>query len=931
MKKGQHEVSLTVYLLAINKSRSLMEELCFHALQTAKIFEYDPILLGIGYDFVEHKQRIAILFETLKRMDANEIVVFMDGGDTLFNDFKDNLINKFLRMNTGVLISAERDYTHQYPFYKNKFDAIESEYRYVNAGTFMGYAKDLLVMMEDILEIEKQYSVANDQGLLGIWAYNNLEYPEKVKLDSDNEVFWVTARDWQILKDQADTGYTINNVNTATRPCIIHNVGNNDPNLRKSFSSAYHNILEHGRKESFRVVVLSPKIDIEDYPLWDPIRKKKGVKRPVWYTQEHPNIIMLYYSSDEEMGDDTLPTDYVHEAIMMLRHRYYVDYIVHVPKGWTFHVEELYDFITTNYDRGSIRTHHPYDFPVSENFIFTQGRYYEFDGLKRIDWDDVELANKSMREYRAYFVQHVVKELKEGIDDMPFDPISIGGWCGPAITLDSLKLRQEAYPFCMLNSKMECVIEVAKGNSDVLFQIEEYTIMPHHDMDKEEDRRAMERRLARFNQRLQEAKPILFIRSIIHEDFEHSIRQVKEFDALLKQKYGRSDRFVLILHDQGVNTVKLGMVNQRMMLWSVYGKVGWRDSNRYLLFQSYLRIVRYCLNDENWIYDMPQIRRHQILPHSTRQICKHLFDPIRMRVVKKIKYIRLDDQLSIPHRALYVSIKNNNVNLTSDDTLGNHRHRSFIRLLKRILEQNKIQDCDFVLASEDISLVDYGFPVLGYAKWESDPRDIFIVPYDHFETNFIRKMNRYESKRVKHPWNDRSVDIQFVKPRTRDIYTIWSHPIHSLFMRLGVEREALSYYDTRHLIFFEGIEPNSIMPTCMACGICIVILSNEGSNLESDFFSCFNEGQHYLKIKYRLSQTQDEILDMVHQVIRENNSESIALAGADRLKQVYSESSVYARMIDAINRVANSDEQDLQLQVGHYSRTQKASAFISPS
>ena len=87
-----------------------------------------------------------------------------------------------------------------------------------------------------------------------------------------------------------------------------------------------------------------------------------------------------------------------------------------------------------------------------------------------------------------------------------------------------------------------------------------------------------------------EAKPILFIRSIIHEDFEHSIRQVKEFDALLKQKYGRSDRFVLILHDQGVNTVKLGMVNQRMMLWSVYGKVGWRDSNRYLLFQSYLRI-----------------------------------------------------------------------------------------------------------------------------------------------------------------------------------------------------------------------------------------------------------------------------------------------------------------------------------------------------
>ena len=137
-----------ILIWAINESRSKMETMCASLMETASLFGYEAELLGVGHTFTAHKQRLWILKDRLQKMPPSTLVVCMDGSDTLFNDYPEVLIEKFESYQTQILLSAERAYTYQYPRFRDRFDEIESPYRYVNAGTFMGYSKDLLQLLD---------------------------------------------------------------------------------------------------------------------------------------------------------------------------------------------------------------------------------------------------------------------------------------------------------------------------------------------------------------------------------------------------------------------------------------------------------------------------------------------------------------------------------------------------------------------------------------------------------------------------------------------------------------------------------------------------------------------------------------------------------------------------------------------------------------
>ncbi|MFT7378129.1 MAG: hypothetical protein ACI88Z_001965 [Sphingobacteriales bacterium] len=234
-----------ILIWAINESMELMKKMCNHSLETANHLNYEPILFGIGLNFIEHKQRLELLKEYLQNVDPAILVVCMDGSDTLFNDSVSILLDKFEGMKTSILISAEKDYTYQYLQFKELFDSSFSPYRYVNAGTFMGYAGALLEMLEEIELIDKQFPEANDQGLLGIWVHNNLHNPGKVKLDLESAVFWVTTQDWYVLKEVAENSKTIINPNTNQKPVIIHNVGNQEKSFRAIYDLVFENVMRN--------------------------------------------------------------------------------------------------------------------------------------------------------------------------------------------------------------------------------------------------------------------------------------------------------------------------------------------------------------------------------------------------------------------------------------------------------------------------------------------------------------------------------------------------------------------------------------------------------------------------------------------------------------------------------------------------------------
>ena len=213
-----------------------------YLLDTANHFNIDVELVGIGHTFTTFKDRLYLLQDYLTDIDPNEVILVMDGYDTLFNSDIESALNAFLSKNTRILISAERMFTYQYPMYLDKYNEIESDYRYINAGTFIGYASDINQMLTELFELPLISQI--DQGLMGAWLYNILDQPTKAQLDINCDIFWVTSGDWDKLKEIAEGKNPIKNPFTNTRPFVIHNTGNADTNLRQSYEAAYKNIVD---------------------------------------------------------------------------------------------------------------------------------------------------------------------------------------------------------------------------------------------------------------------------------------------------------------------------------------------------------------------------------------------------------------------------------------------------------------------------------------------------------------------------------------------------------------------------------------------------------------------------------------------------------------------------------------------------------------
>lgn len=228
-----------------------MEDKFEKMLRSAEVHGIRVELLGIGHEFVSHSQRMEILRDALEEMGEQErnstVVVAMDGSDTLINGPGNVIIERFKQMNTRILIAAEKAYTYQYAAFKDKFDKIATPYpyRYVNAGAYMGYGSSLLNLMNELLHMKStMWPYANDQGLLGIWAYYHMDSEILMRMDLNCEIFWVACNDWDNLrKASLSAEKSIRNEVTDTVPPIIHLTCLGSPKVAEVYSCAYKSIL----------------------------------------------------------------------------------------------------------------------------------------------------------------------------------------------------------------------------------------------------------------------------------------------------------------------------------------------------------------------------------------------------------------------------------------------------------------------------------------------------------------------------------------------------------------------------------------------------------------------------------------------------------------------------------------------------------------
>ena len=231
---------MRILVWGIEKDLDMAKTKANYLLNTANHFNVDLEFLGIGKTFSGFRQRLYILQEHLKTLGENEIVIVMDGYDTLFNNNPQIALQSFLDKNTRILISAEKMFTYQYSQFFDNYEKIESPYKYVNAGTYMGYAGDIAKMIEELFEIPYD---AIDQGLIGIWAYDKLDDPYKVQLDINCDIFWVTSGDWYEIEKIAQEKTEIINPNTNTKPFVVHNTGNSDFIIGEIYKTVYKNII----------------------------------------------------------------------------------------------------------------------------------------------------------------------------------------------------------------------------------------------------------------------------------------------------------------------------------------------------------------------------------------------------------------------------------------------------------------------------------------------------------------------------------------------------------------------------------------------------------------------------------------------------------------------------------------------------------------
>lgn len=239
---------LLVWGWAINKDRKKMEKMARYFLSTARKHKISPELIGIGWEYADWDdpvvdgdgskaghglQRFYVLREKLRGLDDDIPILVMDAGDTLINGTGEEILKRFKKFNTQILFSAEAMYTYQYMENKEKYDKMNprTKYKYIAAGTFIGYAGSLREMVEDCIvkcctDQESKLYNAIEMNILGIWVHERLEKKKKVQLDIFSKLFWVTSNDADnYLNTLYSKGKQFYNSHTGTYPIIYHLVG----------------------------------------------------------------------------------------------------------------------------------------------------------------------------------------------------------------------------------------------------------------------------------------------------------------------------------------------------------------------------------------------------------------------------------------------------------------------------------------------------------------------------------------------------------------------------------------------------------------------------------------------------------------------------------------------------------------------------------
>ena len=162
--------------------------------------------------------KVNLLKEYIQNLPDNDVVLFTDAYDIVYNENLNQIVRRYMSFNTKVLFAAEQ-FIWPNKKLKKKFDKAQSEtdfdtkYKYLNSGMFIGVVSEL----KRILEHEELENDSDDQ-LFFQNAFLSGNYD--IKLDYECYIFQCHENNIWI----SDNNQYVNS-ETSCRPCIYHGNG----------------------------------------------------------------------------------------------------------------------------------------------------------------------------------------------------------------------------------------------------------------------------------------------------------------------------------------------------------------------------------------------------------------------------------------------------------------------------------------------------------------------------------------------------------------------------------------------------------------------------------------------------------------------------------------------------------------------------------
>jgi procollagen-lysine,2-oxoglutarate 5-dioxygenase len=153
----------------------------------------------------------------LQKLPDDAIVVFLDAYDVLAVAKPTEIINKFLDFKARVVFSAERG-CHPDAEVSHKFPETSSSFKYLNSGGAIGYAGDLLKVIDEI-----DFATTDDdqRGFINYFLNN----PGRIVLDYECAIFLSLfgVDEGELLVDASAGRVRLLGVDTP--PCFVHGNG----------------------------------------------------------------------------------------------------------------------------------------------------------------------------------------------------------------------------------------------------------------------------------------------------------------------------------------------------------------------------------------------------------------------------------------------------------------------------------------------------------------------------------------------------------------------------------------------------------------------------------------------------------------------------------------------------------------------------------